>query len=99
MKTGYSPSLDQSLVIRQMTDKTITIILNHYLKNIREELIEEENNPMPSRNNEIVYINAQLNGTQSTIMIHTGSNISLIDNIELTRIQQASQTQIPTVYQ
>ena len=80
-----------------MTDKTITNILNHYLKNIREELIEEENNPMPSRNNEIVYINAQINGTQSTIMIDTGSNISLIDNIELTRIQQGSQTQIPTL--
>ena len=84
MKTENSPSLDQSPgELKTITDKTITIIQTNYLKNIRDELIEEKNNPMPIRNNEIVYISAQINGTTSTIMIETGSNISLIDQVEL----------------
>ena len=82
---------------RTMTDKKITIIRTNYLKNIRDELIEENNNPMPIRNSEIVYISAQINGTTSTIMIDTGSNISLVDQVELNRLQQGSSITIPTL--
>ena len=92
-----SPSLDQSLGEFKTTDKKITIIHTNYLKNIRDELIEENNNPMPSRNSEIVYISAQINGIISTLMIDTGSNISLIDQVELSRLQQESSTPIPTL--
>ena len=49
--------------------------------------MEEENVNVPNNNNEIIYVTAKLNGTQSTIMIDTGSNISLIDGTELERIQ------------
>ena len=97
MKTVNSPSLDQSLGECKTTDNRITIIHTNYLKNIRDELIEESNQPMPSRNSEIVYISAQINGIMSTLMIDTGSNISLIDQVELSRLQQESSIPIPTL--
>ena len=48
-------------------------------------------------NNEIIYVTAKLNGIQSTIMIDTGSNISLIDSTELEKIQREGQLPIPTL--
>ena len=78
---------------RHSNDQTITIITNHYLRDIREELLEEDNHI--NNNNEIVHVQANLNGTQTTIMIDTGSNVSLIDNIELERILQNSAIPIP----
>ena len=93
-----SPSLDQSLGEYKTThDKKITIICTNYLKNIRYDLIEENDNMVPIRNNEIVYVSAQINGILSTIMIDTGSNVSLIDQIELNRLQQGSSVPIPTL--
>ena len=82
MRTKEHPSHDQSLgLLRQMTrrnhNKIITIVSNNYLKNIREELLEEEDNQLPRINNEIVHIQATVNGTITIIMIDTGSNISL----------------------
>ena len=102
MKTRDSPSLNQSYgetrrITQNITDQTITIITNHYLKDIREELLEEDNHIINNINNEIVHVKANLNGTQSIIMIDTGSNVSLIDNIELERIQQNSVIPIPTL--
>ena len=43
----------------------------------------EENINVHNHNNEIIYIMAKLNGTQSTVMTDTGLNISLIDSTEL----------------
>ena len=41
----------------------ITIIKeNHYLKNIRDELIEEESGPENEQNNQIIFITAALQG-------------------------------------
>ena len=102
MRTENRPSHDQSLgELRQMTrrinNKTITIITNHYLKDIREELLEEENKQPTRRHNEIIHIKTKLNGITSTVMIDTGSNISLIDNNELEKIQRGNQVQIPTL--
>ena len=59
--------------------------------------MEEENRQIIRKNNEIIYIKAKLSGTMSTVIIDTGSNISLIDNTELERIQRGSQVQIPTL--
>lgn len=47
MKTGSDPSLIQSSVYRlglldYRPDKTVTIIKNNYLKNIRENLLDKE---------------------------------------------------------
>ena len=103
MKTEDSPSLNQPYggtrrMNRNVTDQTITIITNHYLKDIREELLEEDNHIINNNNsNEIVHVKANLNGTQTTIMIDMGSNVSLIDNTELERIQQNSIIPIPTL--
>ena len=102
MRTEDHPSLNQSLgdqrpITRRTNDQTITIITNHYLKNIREDLLEEEDTHVHNNNNEIIYIIAKLNGIQSTVMIDTGSNISLIDSTELERIQQEGQIPIPNL--
>ena len=81
---------------RRITNNTITIISNYYLKNIREELLEEEDKQLNRKNNEIIYVKAKLNETLSTVMIDTRSNISLIDHTELERVKQNSQVAIPT---
>ena len=70
---------------QQNKHKIITIISNNYLKNIREELLEEEANQLPKPNSEIVHIKATINGTITIIMIDMGSNISLI-NLSLIHI-------------
>ena len=93
MRTLDDPSLNQSFGNEprqdEMThDNTITIITNNYLKNIREDLIEEEAMNTPHHDNEIIYINAEVNGILSKIMRDTGSKVSLIDSTELERIQR-----------
>ena len=61
----------------------ITIIQNHYLHNMREELLEEENTSDINTNNEITYITALVEGIPTRIMVDTGANVSLINNTEL----------------
>ena len=102
MKNRIYPSHDQSLgLIRRTTSrnkhKVITITSNNYLKNIKEELLEEEANQLHKTNNEILHIKATINGTITIIVIGTGSNISLINQPELERIQATSQIPIPTL--
>ena len=65
----------------QTNDQTITIIQNHYLKNIREELLEEKSNKIDHSDNEIAYIIANINGIPNKFMIDTGANVSLLDSI------------------
>ena len=77
--------------------KIITIVSSNYLKDIREELLEEEYNQLPRPNSEIVHVQATINGTITIIMIDTGSNISLIKQTELERIQANSKIPIPTL--
>ena len=102
MEKPRYPSHDQSLglirrVMSEDKHKIITIIHNNYLKNIREELLEEEANQLQQNNSEIVHIKATINGTVTIIMVDTGSNISLINQPELERIQANSRTPIPTL--
>ena len=67
------------------------------MKNIREELLEEKDNQSDNNhNNEIAYITTKVNGVPTRIIIDTGSNISLIDTIELHRRQEGSKMTILT---
>ena len=68
--------------------KNITIISNNYLKNIRTELLEENEKSLDNNNNEILYITAEVEGIPAKIMIDTGANISIINANELERIQK-----------
>ena len=77
--------------------QTITIIQSNYLKNLREELLEEEGDNSSHNNNEIAYITAEINGVQTRIMIDTGANVSLINGIELNKIQGEGKTPILTL--
>ena len=93
MRKPQNPSLNQSIgyshgLDTQTNDKTITIIRSHYWKNIREELLEEENDSTNHSNNEIAYIAAEINGVHTNLMIDTGPNVSLIDGTELNKIQK-----------
>lgn len=72
-------------------------VQNNYLKNIRDDLLEEETVSVDKSNNDIVYINALINNIQCTVMIDTGANISLINSMELDRIQQGINKTIPTL--
>ena len=67
--------------------KNITIISNHYLKDIRTELLEENEKSLSNSDNEIIYITAEVEGVPAKIMIDTGANISIINSNELERIQ------------
>ena len=80
------PSLNRSIgyltkLTDQMNDQTITIIQNHYLKNIREELLEEKSTIIDHSDNEIAYIIAKINGIPNKFIVDTGANVSLIDSI------------------
>ena len=102
MKNLLLTSLNQSIGLNRTVtqtngEHTITIVPNNYLKNIIEELLEESSNQSDSKHNEIAYISTQVNGVPVQIMIDTGSNISLIDSIELQKIQEASKTIILTL--
>lgn len=98
MRTDSSPSLQESdgrMICRPIS--TYQSIVNNYLKDIRNELLEEEKNNEQSPNNEIIFIKAQLQGVSTEIMIDTGANISLIDNTEFDRINGLCKEQIPTL--
>ena len=103
MKTPKGPSLNQSIGLInaghhvQNTKKVITIIRNNYLKNLREELLEEEDAIPNKSNNEIIHIAVEINGVQTKIMIDTGANVSLINGIELDKIQEEGKKQILTL--
>ena len=59
--------------------------------------MEEGDNKSSHNNNEILYITAEINGVQTRIMIDTGANVSLIDGIELNKIQEEGKTPILTL--
>ena len=75
----------------------ITIIRNHYLQNIQAELLEERIVEEARPNNDIVYVQVELNGVPTEAMIDTGANVSLIDKIELDRIKENTTERIPTL--
>ena len=77
--------------------QNLTIIYNYYLKNLREELLEETVTSRINQHNEILYITAQIEGIPTRIMIDTGANVSLINDAELERIQKQSKNIIPTL--
>ena len=69
MKNLLVPSLNQSIGLNRNfahtnNELTITIVRNNYLKNIREELLEEKDNQSANNNNnnEIAYISTKVNG-------------------------------------
>ena len=73
MRTRNDPSLNQSFGNKPRQDNLtkdndITIITNHYLKNIREDLMEEETVNTPHHDNEIIYISAEINGILSCLL-------------------------------
>lgn len=76
-------------------DKDITIIHINYLKNIRQELIEEENVTKPRKNDAIVYMEVEIQQRKTFVMIDTGANVSLIDNVELQRLENEGNTIFP----
>ena len=60
----------------------MTLRTNNYLRDIREELLEERDNIVENHNkgnNSIVQIKANINGIEAILLIDTGSNVSLID--------------------
>ena len=65
VKNEEYPSLNRNLGEQRLVNKiksnhTITIINNHYLKNIREDLLEEDKKHVNSNsNNKIIYISAK----------------------------------------
>ena len=95
-----APSLNQSFGYRRRqnnktSDKMITIIRNNYLKNIRDDLLEEESANTTNRSNEITYITAEIDGIPTKIMIDTGANMSLIDSTEFRRKVEKSYPLYP----
>ena len=100
MKTVRSPSLNRSIGSNVVNNnkKPIIIIQNNNLKNIRKDLLEEKDNNIDDTiNNEIAYVTVHVNGIKATAMINTGANVSLIDKLELNRIQAENKTVIPTL--
>ena len=96
MKIHLDPSLNRSIgylprLTDQTNDQTITIIQNHYLKNTREELLEEKSTKITNSDNEIAYVIAKINGISTRLMIDTGANVSLIDSTEYHKIQKESK--------
>ena len=83
LSTGYERELNE-----QNENKKITIIYNNYLKDIRTDLLEENDIQINNQNNEIIYVMAEVEGISAQIMIDTGANVSIISNNELDRIQQ-----------
>ena len=76
------------------TDQTITIIQNHYLKNIRDDLLEENSTPIDNSDNEIAYIIASVYRMPTKFMIDTGANVFLIDITTYHKIQKDQLTDI-----
>ena len=82
------PGLNKDELQQATNAKNITIISNHYLKDIRTELLEENEKSLNNNNNEILYITAEVEGIPAKIMTDTGANISIINANELERIQK-----------
>ena len=57
--------------------------------------MEENKTSLDSQNNEIIYIRAEVEGISAKIMIDTGANISIINIIELERIQKECGRTLP----
>ena len=79
VKKQTGPSLKQSIGCNHKTnnqrkEQTITIIKINYLKNLREELLEEDGDSTNHNNNKIAYTIAEINGVHTKIMIDTGVN-------------------------
>ena len=68
-------------------DKDIIIIYANYLKNVRQDLNEEEIVTKPKGNDAIVYMEVEINQRRTLAMVDTGANASLIDSIELQRLE------------
>ena len=60
-------------------------------------MLEEKTFEEARPNNDIVYIRVDLHGVPTEVMIDTGANVSLIDRIELKRIQENNTEKIPTL--
>ena len=61
----------------------ITIIHNNYLKNLREELLEEEEGNLNKNNNEIIYITAGINSVDVYKRQEYYCNVRVICNLRL----------------
>ena len=90
LSPGYKNELQEAT-----ESKNITIISNNYLKDIRTELLEEYETFLDIQNNEILYIKAEVEGIPAKIMIDTDANISIINVIELERIQKECGKTLP----
>ena len=98
MRNYVDPSLIHSIGYNyDTTSNKITILRSHYLKNIRQELLEEEESDHHQCNHDIAYVTAQINGVTTTLMIDTGANVSLVDSTELNCIQEEGGAVIPTL--
>ena len=98
MKITCSPSLqglEEHRSIRNNNKDITTIRQNNYLKNIREDLAEEESPSGSQHNNQIIFITAALQGVITDVMIDTGANVSLIDRVEYNRIKEIYKKNIP----
>ena len=62
----------------------------------QDNYLNKQNNNN-NNNSEIAYISAEVNGIFTKIMIDTGANVSLIDQLELNKIQSRSKETIPTL--
>ena len=92
LSTGY-----KNRQILGTNGQKLTIIYNHYLKNLREELLEETVTSRINLHNAILYITAEIEGIPTRVMIDTGANVSLINDTELEKIQKQSKHTIPTL--
>ena len=83
---------------RAIEPNRIIIIGCNYLKNLRHELLEEDDtSPNNNINNEIIHVNAEVEGVPANLMIDTGSNVSIISTTELERIQRECGRTLPTL--
>ena len=94
MRTTTGPSL------RELDGQTFNENVykkTNYLKNIRDELMEEVSPPTNNNNNQIIFITAELQGVMTEVMVDTGANISLTDKIDFNRIKETCKENIPTL--
>ena len=81
IRDRHKPLADQSIGYDYGTSPNkINILYNHYLKNIRQELLEEEVTNHHQCTHDIVYVTAKINEVTVTLMIDTGANVSLMDS-------------------
>ena len=95
LNTGYNNNNECN---HENNNNRITVIGCNYLKDIRHELLEEDNrNPTNNFNNEIIHVDTEVEGIPAKLMIDTGSNVSIISTTELERIQQECGRTLPTL--